>query len=119
MDRTRDLAQGLARIENKIEDQMDLDYSRHGITFVADDDENDYTSADYAYGWYGLKVDSTATTHGAKFDVLTIDGVDCSTTVLAAGDTLYGKITALRMHGNADCNVFLLKRAPKSYNLID
>lgn len=119
MDRNRDLAKVLARIETKIQNQMDLDYSRHGITFVADDDENDYTSADYAYGWYGLKVDSTATTNGAKFDVLTIDGVDCSTTVLAAGDTLYGKITALRMHSDADCNVFLLKRAPKSYNLID
>ena len=105
MDRNRDLAQQLVNVQKRLDEQMDLDYARHGVSIV----ENDYTTA-ITGSFYGVKADGLGTV-GLKIASITIDGVTISiVTQVAPGDVLYGNITAITLHTDSDANAILLHK---------
>ena len=106
MDRNRDLAKILARIETKIEEQMDLDYARHGITAV----DEDYTTA-ITGDFYGIQADGEGTT-GAVLTSITIDGVTITDPPLTIpnGGVIYGNITAVTNSGSGGANLILFHK---------
>ena len=105
MDRNRDLAKILARIETKIEEQMDLDYARHGVTLV----DEDYTTA-ITGDFYGVQADGEGTS-GAILTSITIDGVTITDPPITIpnGGVIYGNITGLTSSGG-DANLILFHK---------
>ena len=105
MDRNRDLAKILARIETKIEEQMDLDYARHGVTVL----EEQYTT-EVTGNFYGIKADGTGD-DGVVIATMTVDGVVLAPDIaLAAGDVFYGNITAITLAAGGTGNAILLHK---------
>jgi len=105
MDRNRDLAVQIVNLQKRIDEQMDLDYARHGVSIV----ENDYTT-EITGSFYGVKADGLGTV-GLKISSITIDGVAISiVTYVAPGDVLYGNITAITLHADTDANAILLHK---------
>ena len=105
MDRNRDLAKILARIETKLDEQMDLDYARHGVTLV----DEDYTTA-ITGSFYGVQADGEGTS-GAILTSITIDGVTITDPPLTIpnGGVIYGNITGLTSSGG-DANLILFHK---------
>ena len=92
-------------LRRTIEEQMDLDYARHGVSIV----ENDYTT-EITGSFYGVKADGLGDT-GLKISSITLDGVAISiVTLIAPGDVLYGNITAITLHADSDSNAILLHK---------
>ena len=105
MDRNRDLSKQLARLETKIQEQMDLDYARHGVSIV----EDDYVSA-ITGDFYGIKADGEGTA-GLITSSITIDGVTITIPItIANGDTFYGNITAVTFAAGSSANAVLLHK---------
>ena len=105
MDRNRDLSKQLARLESKIQEQMDLDYARHGVTIVEDDYETSIQG-----DFYGIKADGEGTA-GLITNSITIDGVTITIPItIANGDTFYGNITAVRFASGSTANAILLHK---------
>ncbi len=105
MDRNRDLSKQLARLETKIQEQMDLDYARHGVTIV----EEEYTT-EITGDFYGVKADGTGD-DGVIIDAMTVDGVSITANItLAAGDVFYGNITAITLAAGGTGNAILLHK---------
>ena len=95
--------ESLRKLASLMNEQLDKDYSKKGITFVAHTDVVVRTGS-----WYGMKIDGAGT--DAQFTTLTVDGQDLSGLVLDAGDTLYGDITAVTSLAATTCNIILLKK---------
>ena len=108
MDRNRDLSQQLARVETKIQEQMDLDYARHGVTII-EDNSDDYTT-EVTGDFYGVKADGTGDA-GVIINAMTVDGVSITADItLAAGDVFYGNITAITLGAGGTGNAILLHK---------
>jgi len=105
MDRNRDLSKQLARLETKIQEQLDLDYARHGITLVPD---NKHQSAALTGSFYGVKADNT----GTKLVLATVivDGVSLTNVDIAAGDVFYGNITSVLIGSGGTCQAIVLHK---------
>ena len=58
MDRNRDLAVQIVNLQKRIDEQMDLDYARHGVTVIP---EGKATSTAVTGDFYGIKADGTGT----------------------------------------------------------
>jgi hypothetical protein len=105
MDRNRDLAKVLARIDTRIEEQMDLDYARHGSTLVMEAYVTEVTGS-----FYGIKADGLNTA-GLVIDTMTLDGVAITDNItIANGDVFYGNITAIKLHTDGSANAILLHK---------
>ena len=107
MDRNRDLSMQLARIETKIQEQLDLDYARHGVTIV----EEEYTT-EITGDFYGVKADGSG--DEILITAMTVDGVSITADIkVAAGDVFYGNITAITLaagDAGTTCNAILLHK---------
>ena len=105
MDRNRDLAQQLARVETKLQEQMDLDYARHGVTIAVEGYTTEITGS-----FYGIKADGLGT-GGVVINAMTVDGVAITDNItIANGDVFYGNITAVTLHGDGSANAILLHK---------
>ena len=91
MDRTRDLAIQLVNVQKRLDEQMDLDYARHGVTIVPDD-KNQTTAL--TGDFYGIKADDTQTQ--LRLLAVIVDGVTLANVNIAAGDVFYGNITSVK-----------------------
>ena len=105
MDRNRDLAKQLVNVQKRLDEQMDLDYARHGVSIVEDDYETAITG-----DFYGIKADGEGTA-GLITSSITIDGVAITIPVtIANGDTFYGNITAVTFAAGSSANAILLHK---------
>ena len=105
MDRNRDLAQQLARVETKLQEQMDLDYARHGVTIAVEGYTTEITGS-----FYGIKADGLGTA-GVIISAMTVDGVAITDDItIANGDVFYGNITAVTIGGGGSANAILLHK---------
>ena len=105
MDRNRDLSKQLARLETKIQEQMDLDYARHGSTLLMEGYVTEVTGS-----FYGIKADGLGTA-GIIIDTMTVDGVAMTDNItIANGDVFYGNITAIKLHADGSANAILLHK---------
>ena len=91
MDRNRDLAKVLARIDTRIEEQMDLDYARHGVTVIP---EGKATSTAVTGDFYGIKADGTGTNVDIIIASMIVDGVTIATDIKLSG----GDANAILLH---------------------
>ena len=108
MDRNRDLAQVLARIDTKLQEQMDLDYARHGVTVIP---EGKATSTAVTGDFYGIKADGTGTNVDIIIASMIVDGITIATDIkLSGGDVFYGNITSVLMAAGGDANAILLHK---------
>ena len=108
MDRNRDLSKQLARLESKIQEQMDLDYARHGVTVIPN---GKATSTAVTGDFYGIKSDGTGTSADIVIASMIVDGVTIATDIkLPAGDVFYGNITSVTMASGGDANAILLHK---------
>ena len=95
----------LAALKKSIENQMDLDYARHGVSIV----EDDYTS-EVTGSFYGIKADGEGTA-GLITSSITIDGVVITIPIsIANGDTFYGNISAVTFAAGSSANAILLHK---------
>ena len=107
MDRNRDLSKQLARLETKIQEQMDLDYARNGVTVP----NGKATTTPVTGDFYGIKSDGTGTTAEIVIASMIVDGVTIATDIkLPAGDVFYGNITSVTMASGGDANAILLHK---------
>ena len=106
MDRNRDLSKQLARLETKIQEQMDLDYARHGMTIIPD---NKNQTAALTGSFYGIKADDTQTQ--LRLAEVIVDGVTLTNINIAAGDVFYGNITSVKTSTAIDnCQAIVLHK---------
>ena len=105
MDRNRDLAKILAKVDTRIEEQMDLDYARHGVTIAVEGYTTEITGS-----FYGIKADGLGTA-GVIINAMTVDGVAITDDItIANGDVFYGNITAVTIGGSGSANAILLHK---------
>jgi hypothetical protein len=105
MDRNRDLSKQLARLETKIQEQMDLDYARHGVTIAVEGYTTEITGS-----FYGIKADGLGTA-GVVINAMTVDGVAITDDItIANGDVFYGNITAVTIGAGGSANAILLHK---------
>ena len=95
--------ESLRKLASLMNEQLNKDYARKGITFLTDTNVAVNTGS-----WYGMKIDGKGT--DAQFTTLTVDGQALAGLVLDAGDSLYGDITAVTSHADTTCNIILLKK---------
>ena len=105
MDRNRDLAKILAKVDTRIEEQMDLDYARHGVTIAVEGYTTEITGS-----FYGIKADGLGTA-GVIINAMTVDGVSITDDItIANGDVFYGNITAVTIGAGGSANAILLHK---------
>ncbi len=105
MDRNRDLSIQLARVETKLQEQMDLDYARHGVTIAVEGYTTEITGS-----FYGIKADGLGT-GGVVINGMTVDGVGITDNItIANGDVFYGNITAVTIDASGSANAILLHK---------
>ena len=105
MDRNRDLSKQLARVETKLQEQMDLDYARNGVTIAVEGYTTEITGS-----FYGIKADGLGT-GGVVINAMTVDGVAITDDItIANGDVFYGNITAVTIGSGGSANAILLHK---------
>jgi len=105
MDRNRDLSKQLAGLDTKIQEQMDLDYARHGVTIAVEGYTTEITGS-----FYGIKADGLGT-GGVVINAMTVDGVAITDDItIANGDVFYGNITAVTIGSGGSANAILLHK---------
>jgi hypothetical protein len=108
MDRNRDLAVQIVNLQKRIDEQMDLDYARHGVTVIP---EGKATSTAVTGDFYGIKADGTGTNVDIIIASMIVDGVTIATDIkLSGGDVFYGNITSVLMDAGGDANAILLHK---------
>tara|TARA_R100001082_G_C4298516_1_gene131309 strand:- start:84 stop:437 length:354 start_codon:yes stop_codon:yes gene_type:complete len=105
MDRNRDLAVQIVNLQKRIDEQMDLDYARHGSTLIIEGYTTEITGS-----FYGIKADGLGTT-GLVINAMTVDGVSITDNItIANGDVFYGNITAITVDTSGGANGILLHK---------
>jgi len=114
MDRNRDLAVQIVNLQKRIDEQMDLDYARHGMTIIPD---NKNQSAALTGDFYGIKADDTQTQ--LRLLEVIVDGVALANINIAAGDVFYGNITSVKTSTAIDnCQAIVLHKKGHGPTLI-
>jgi len=107
MDRNRDLANQLVNVQKRLDEQMDLDYARHGVTIVP---EGKATSTAVTGSFYAVKADGLDDA-GVIIASITVDGTVIATDLtLTAGDVFYGNITSILLATGGSGNAILLHK---------
>jgi len=105
MDRNRDLAVQVVNLQKRIDEQMDLDYARHGVTIAIEAYVTEITGS-----FYGIKADGLGT-GGVVINAMTVDGVAITDDItIANGDVFYGNITAVTIGAGGSANAILLHK---------
>tara|TARA_R100000458_G_C8180875_1_gene177976 strand:+ start:150 stop:503 length:354 start_codon:yes stop_codon:yes gene_type:complete len=113
MDRNRELAAQVVNLQKRIDEQMDLDYARHGMTLIPDDKNQ---SAALTGSFYGVKADNTGTK--LVLASVVVDGVTLSNVDIAAGDVFYGNITSVLIGSGGTCQAIVLHKKGHGATLV-